>query len=78
MRLLAFALLLLQGADERSKKLASQVAFERPAGGSDEARRVVELLTAPERWAAGFRTVEEKIGPTTTTWYGTEMPVAKS
>lgn len=65
MRLLALALLLAQapqGADARLKKLASKVAFARPGPGSDEARRVVEFLTAPERWAAGFRTVEEKIG----------------
>ncbi len=65
MRLLALALLLAQaaaGADERSKKLASQVRFERPDARSDEARREIELLGAPERWAAGFRSVEEKIG----------------
>lgn len=52
-----------QAADERLKKLASQVTFARPEARSDEARRVVELLTAPERWTAAFRTVEEKIGP---------------
>ncbi len=62
MRLLALALLLVQAPDERLKKLASQVTFAKPGPGSDEARRVVELLTAPDRWSAGFRTVEEKVG----------------
>ena len=65
MRIVVLALLLAQaaqGADERLKKLASQVTFTRPAAGSNEARRVVDLLTAPDRWIAGFRTVEEKIG----------------
>ena len=65
MRMVALALLLaqsVQGTDERLKKLASQVSFARPASGSNEARRVVDLLTAPDRWLAGFRTVEEKIG----------------
>jgi hypothetical protein len=65
MRMMALALLLAQaaqGADARLKKLASQVSFARPAAGSDEARRVVDLLTAPDKWIAGFRTVEEKIG----------------
>jgi hypothetical protein len=65
MRVLALALLLaplLQEAEERSKKLASQVAFGRPEPTSEEARRVIELLSSPERWAAGFRTVEQKIG----------------
>jgi len=51
-----------QAVDERLKKLASQVTFTRPEARSDEARRVVDMLTAPERWAAAFRTVEEKIG----------------
>ena len=65
MRLLALSLLLAQvpqGAEERSRKLASQVAFSKPEPRSEEARRVIELLTASDRWAAGFRTVEEKIG----------------
>jgi hypothetical protein len=56
------AALLPQANDDRSKKLASQVAVARPESRSDEARRVIELLSAPERWAAAFRTVEEKIG----------------
>ena len=51
-----------QGAEERSRKLAAQVAFSRAEPRSEEARRVIELLSAPDRWAAGFRTVEEKIG----------------
>ncbi|HVE38476.1 MAG TPA: hypothetical protein VNM14_01225 [Planctomycetota bacterium] len=65
MRLLALALLLSQvppGAEERAKKLAAQVRVAKPESRSDEARRVIELLGTPERWAAGFRTVEEKIG----------------
>jgi hypothetical protein len=65
MRLLTLALLLAQipqGAEERSRKLASQVAFSKPEPRSEEARRVIELLSTPDRWAAGFRTVEEKIG----------------
>ena len=63
MKLVALALLLVQAPDERLKKLAAQVTFTRPAGGSEEARKVVELLTAPDRWIAGFRMVEEKLGP---------------
>jgi hypothetical protein len=63
MRILVLALLLVQAPDERLKKLASQVAFTRPAAGSDEARKVVDLLTGADRWVAGFRRVEEKIGP---------------
>jgi len=51
-----------QSAEERAKKLAAQVTFARPEARGDEARRVVEMLTAPERWTAAFRTVEEKIG----------------
>src|SRR5436190_4244488 len=65
MRLLTLALLLAQvpqGAEERYRKLAAQVAFSRAEPRSEEARRVIELLSAPDRWAAGFRTVEEKIG----------------
>jgi hypothetical protein len=65
MRLLALALLLVQappGSEERCKKLSSQIAFTRPEPRSEEARRVVELFSAPERWSAGFRSVEEKIG----------------
>ena len=65
MRLIALALLVTQapqGAEERLKKLASQVTFVRPEPQNDEARRVLELLTSPDRWAAGFRTVEGKIG----------------
>ena len=61
--LVALAALAPQAGEERLKKLASQVTFKRPEARSDEARRVVDLLTAPERWAAAFRTVEEKIGP---------------
>ena len=60
--LVALAGLAPQAGEERSKKLASQVTFARPDARSDESRRVVEMLTAPERWAAAFRTVEEKIG----------------
>jgi len=60
--LVALAAVVPQAGEERLKKLASQVTFARPEARSDEARRVVELLTASERWAAGFRTVEEKIG----------------
>jgi len=60
--LVALAALTPQAGEERLKKLASQVTFARPEARSDEARRVVELLTAPERWAAAFRTVEEKLG----------------
>ena len=60
--LAAVAALSWQAPEERLKKLASQVTFARPEARSDEARRVVELLTAPERWAAAFRTVEEKLG----------------
>src|SRR6185436_9280189 len=61
--LVAVAALATQAGEERLKKLASQVTFARPDARSDEARRVVDLLTAPDRWAAAFRTVEEKIGP---------------
>ena len=60
--LAALAALAPQAGEDRGKKLASQVSFARPEARSDEARRVVEMLTAPERWAAGFRTIEEKIG----------------
>lgn len=65
MRIVVLALLAAlapQAAQERVKKLASQVRFAPPEASTDEARRVVEMLTAPERWAAAFRTVEEKIG----------------
>ncbi len=63
MRLLALALLLAQGGEERASKLASQVSFARPEASGEEARRVVALLADPARWQAGFRTVEEKVGP---------------
>ncbi len=61
--LLLAAALLVQGADERARKLAAKVAFAKVEPRSDEQKKVLALLTSPERWAAGFRTVEEKLGP---------------
>lgn len=60
--LAVLALLLSQAGEERFKRLAAQVTFAPAEARSDEAKRVGEMLTQRDRWAAGFRTVEEKLG----------------
>jgi hypothetical protein len=59
---LLLALVAAQNADQRGRELAARVRFAAAETKSDEARRVVALLSDPSRWAAGFREVEEKLG----------------
>ena len=40
-----------------------RVTFESASPATDEGRRVVEALARKESWSAGFKAVEEKIGP---------------
>jgi hypothetical protein len=61
MRRAALALAIL--AHGCSDRPFERVSFEAIAPATDEGRRVVEGLTRKEAWAAGFRAVEEKIGP---------------
>jgi hypothetical protein len=49
--------------EDRAVRLFERVKFDPVEPQSDEARRVVEILTRQEHWLAGFRVVEEKLGP---------------
>lgn len=59
--LLLCALLAPVGRD-RSEDLYSRVSFDKPSGDSDEARRVIEILTKKENWTGAFRALEQKYG----------------
>ena len=49
--------------EDRPALLFERVKFDSVEARSEEARRVVEILTRREHWLAGFRVVEEKLGP---------------
>lgn len=49
--------------DDRAVRFLERVRFDPAEPQSDEARRVVEVLSRPEHWLAAFRRVEEKLGP---------------
>jgi hypothetical protein len=50
-------------AQDRAEKFFERVAIEKVEAKSNEARRVLDVLTKKENWLAAFRAVEEKIGP---------------
>jgi hypothetical protein len=56
------ALLALTQSGERWKTLAGGVRIAAAQPATDPGKRVTALLSDPARWAAGFRTVEDKLG----------------
>src|SRR5262245_59538962 len=62
MRAALLATLLALQAD-RAERLHDRCVFVHVNPQSDEARRVLKILTDKQHWIGGFRTIEEKIGP---------------
>src|SRR2546428_8421522 len=49
-------------SQDRAEKFFERVSIQKVEPKSDEARRVMDVLTRKENWLAAFRAVEEKVG----------------